>query len=95
MGFVKNPRFMKKAPMARVRPITSCRATSRGPGAAKRPKFTDAGVELDSGKDLDGDGRRAGSVSQAITGFGAGRAGRWFDSRFAAWPKRFSDQRQG
>ncbi len=76
-GLVKNPRFMKKAPDGKGPADYKLQGNVAWTWCGKEGEFTDAGVELSSGKDINGDRKRAGSVSQTITGFPRG-AGRWF-----------------
>ncbi len=76
-GLVKNPRFMKKAADRKSPADYKLQGDVEWTWCGKEGEFTDAGVALDSGKDLDGDGKRAGSVLQTITDFQRG-AGKWF-----------------
>jgi hypothetical protein len=76
-GLVKNPRFRRKAPDGRSPAGYKLQGDVAWTWCGKEGEFTDPGVKLVSGKDLDGDGTRAGTVSQTVTGFERG-AGRWF-----------------
>ena len=76
-GLVKNPRFMKKAADGKSPADYKLQGDVEWTWCGKEGEFTDAGVALDSGKDLDGDRKKAGGVSQTITGFERG-VGHWF-----------------
>jgi len=52
----------------------------------RRRDISGMGVALDSGSDLNGDGARAGVVSQQVTGLDA-KAGRWFEFSFRGMPE--------
>jgi len=51
-----------------------------------RDEFADRGIALHSGKDLNGDGKRTGSVSQDVSGIG-GALGRWYRFSFRGMPE--------
>src|SRR5262249_42382496 len=51
-----------------------------------RTEVASMGVALDSGSDRDGDGARAGSLSQAVRGIDT-RRGRWFRFAFRGLPQ--------
>jgi hypothetical protein len=76
-GLVKNPRFMQKGPDGKGPADYQLQGDVAWTWCGTPGENTDAGVKFNSGKDLDGDGKRAGSVSQIITGFERG-AGKWF-----------------
>jgi hypothetical protein len=52
----------------------------------RRDEFSDRGIVFHSGKDLDGDGKRAGSVSQVVSGLDAAR-NRWYRFSFRGLPE--------
>jgi hypothetical protein len=76
-GLVKNPRFTAAGADAKTPAHYTLTGDVAWAYAGKADEFTDWGVALHSGKDLDGDGARAGSVTQDASGF-AGGVGRWF-----------------
>jgi hypothetical protein len=76
-GLVKNSRFMQKSPDGKGPAEYQLTGDVAWTWCGTAGENTDAGVKLCSGKDLDGDGKRAGSVSQRITGLERG-AGKWF-----------------
>ncbi len=77
VGLVKNPRFLRKAADGKSPADYKLQGDVEWTWCGREGEFTDAGVALLSGQDLDGDGKRAGSVSQTITDFQRG-AGKWF-----------------
>ena len=80
-GLVKNPRFTE----AGRDPKTPAHYTLTGDAAwvtcGNTGEFADRGIALYSGKDLNGDGMRSGSVTQVVTGFPGG-AGKWYRFTF-------------
>src|SRR5262245_61484941 len=52
----------------------------------QRDEFADRGIAFHAGKDLNGDGARAGSISQDVSGVG-GALGRWYRFWFRGMPE--------
>jgi hypothetical protein len=80
-NLVRNPDFTRRGADAKTPAGYALLGDVEWTTAGKEEEFAPRGVALHSGKDLDGDGTRAGSVAQDVTGFDGG-AGRWFRFTF-------------
>jgi hypothetical protein len=75
--FVKNAHFTEAGADARAPAGYILKGDVQWAVAGTKDEFAPRGVALLSGKDLDGDGTRSGSVAQDVTGFEGG-VNKWF-----------------
>jgi hypothetical protein len=80
-GLVRNPRFTESGKDARTPAHYVLQGDVEWAAAGTADEIGVRGVALSADKDLDGDGRHAGSVAQDVTGFEGG-AGKWFRFTF-------------
>ncbi len=86
-GLVKNPRFTEAGADAKTPAHYVLQGDAAWVEAGKRGENAGRGIAFDSGKDRNGDGTRAGSVAQDVTGFEGG-TGKWFRFSFRGLAER-------
>src|SRR5262249_50854142 len=80
VNLAKNPLFPTAAADPNLPPHYRLQGDAEWTSTGRKDEFADWGIALHSGKDLDGDGTRSGSIAQDVS-LEAG-AGRWFRFSF-------------
>jgi hypothetical protein len=81
IGLVKNPRFFNKSADVKIPAHYSLAGDAAWVWTGTPGEDADSGIALYSGKDLNKDGQRFGSVTQRVTDFPGG-VGKWFRFTF-------------
>ncbi len=86
-GLVKNPRFTEAGQDSKTPAHYVLEGDAEWAPVGQRGENAGRGIVFHSGKDLNGDGGRAGSVAQDVTGF-AGGTDKWFRFSFRGLAER-------
>ena len=81
VGLVKNPRFFDKSADVNVPAHYSLAGDAKWVWTGATGEDSESGIALYSGKDVNKDGQRSGSVTQRVSGF-TGGVGKWFRFTF-------------